>query len=79
VGDPIGSIHEPDWEVCLRPRPCPNATCGCHIGYVYLQRLRQASVYGPGILERIPLEWKRRVAPDATGESDPVNRRASPS
>jgi hypothetical protein len=59
VSEPIGSIHEPNWEDCLRPRACPNATCGCHIGYVNLQRLQQASFYGDRILERIPLEWKR--------------------
>ncbi|HEV3119375.1 MAG TPA: STM4011 family radical SAM protein [Gemmataceae bacterium] len=54
VGMPIGSIHAPDWEAALRPRACPNATCGCHIGYVHLKRLRQDAIYGPGLLERIP-------------------------
>ncbi|MFO0810615.1 MAG: STM4011 family radical SAM protein [Gemmataceae bacterium] len=57
VGEPIGSIHSPDWEAALGPRPCPNATCGCHIGYVHLKRLRQDAVYGENILERIPLQW----------------------
>jgi hypothetical protein len=54
VCDPIGSIHAPDWETALRPRTCPNDTCGCHIGYVYLKRLKQESIYGKGLLERIP-------------------------
>jgi len=55
VGTPIGSIHAADWQNALRPRTCPNATCGCHIGYVHLGRLRQAIVYGDSLLERIPL------------------------
>jgi len=54
VGEPIGSIHSPDWEASLRPRVCPNAACGCHIGYVHLKRLRQDAIYGAGLLERIP-------------------------
>jgi MoaA/NifB/PqqE/SkfB family radical SAM enzyme len=58
VGEPIGSIHSPDWEAALRPRTCPAITCDCHIGYVYLKRLRQDAVYGEHILERIPLQWK---------------------
>ncbi|HVX11579.1 MAG TPA: hypothetical protein VHC22_10395 [Pirellulales bacterium] len=55
VDEPIGNIHTPDWEAALQPQPCPNATCSCHIGYVYLERLRQDAVYGANILERIPL------------------------
>jgi hypothetical protein len=54
VGEPLGSIASPDWETVLRPRLCPNSTCGCHIGYVHLKRLRQDAVYGSGLLERIP-------------------------
>jgi MoaA/NifB/PqqE/SkfB family radical SAM enzyme len=57
VGEPIGSIHSPDWETVLRPRTCPITTCGCHIGYVNLKRLRQDAIYGGNILERIPLQW----------------------
>jgi hypothetical protein len=57
VGDAIGSIHSPDWEAALGGRSCPNATCGCHIGYVYLKSLRQEAVYGENLLERIPLQW----------------------
>jgi MoaA/NifB/PqqE/SkfB family radical SAM enzyme len=57
VKEPIGSIHSTDWESCLRPRLCPLATCGCHIGYVHLKHLRQDAVYGPNLLERIPVTW----------------------
>lgn len=58
ISEPIGSIHLPDWEAGLRPRVCPNATCGCHIGYVNLKHLRQDAIYGQNILERIPLRWE---------------------
>jgi MoaA/NifB/PqqE/SkfB family radical SAM enzyme len=56
VKTPIGNIYDPDWRAALQERPCSAATCGCHIGYVHLDRLRQSAVYGAGILERIPAE-----------------------
>lgn len=54
VKDPIGNIFDPAFEACLQERPCPNATCGCHIGYVHLDHLGLGQVFGSGILERIP-------------------------
>jgi hypothetical protein len=57
VGAPIGNIYSGDWRTHLRPRFCPNADCSCHIGYVYLEPLRQDLIYGPNLLERIPLDW----------------------
>jgi len=60
VGAPIGSICSPDWEAELRARVCPNATCGCHIGYVHLKTLKQGLIYGEGLLERIPAAWMAR-------------------
>lgn len=50
----IGNIADLDWEKALRPRLCTNETCSCHIGYVHLKRLRLYSIYGSGLLERIP-------------------------
>ena len=52
----IGNIYQPDWRAALRRRACPNATCGCHIGYVHLPRLNQQAIYGDGLLARIPQE-----------------------
>ncbi len=54
VKEPIGNIYEPGFESALMDRPCPNATCGCHIGYVHLDELRLYDVFGEGVLERIP-------------------------
>ena len=50
----IGNIYQPDWWQALQRRVCPNATCGCHIGYVHLPRLGQQAIYGDGLLARIP-------------------------
>jgi MoaA/NifB/PqqE/SkfB family radical SAM enzyme len=60
---PIGNIYEQGFESALVERPCTNATCGCHIGYVHLDYLELAKVFGSGILERIPDEprWSRRL------------------
>ncbi len=54
VDEIIGNIYESDFEKSLFPRVCPNETCGCHIGYVHLERLQLDSVFGDGLLERIP-------------------------
>ena len=54
VKEPIGNIYEPGWEQALVPRPCPNTTCGCHIGYVHLNELKLYEVFGGGVLERVP-------------------------
>ncbi|HEY1049892.1 MAG TPA: STM4011 family radical SAM protein [Prosthecobacter sp.] len=44
-------------EHALRPRPCSIAECRCHIGYVHLDHLRLDTVFGDGLLERIPRVW----------------------
>lgn len=53
VRQPIGNLYDADFEQALYDRPCPNATCGCHIGYVHLDHLNLYPVYGDGLLERI--------------------------
>ena len=63
VAEPLGNITDPDWRSLLRPRRCPNASCGCYIGYTNLERLRQHETYGDGILERIPRTGKQTPAP----------------
>jgi MoaA/NifB/PqqE/SkfB family radical SAM enzyme len=54
IEEPIGNIYDPSYAERLKPRPCSNDTCGCHIGYVHLDRLGLREVYGAGILERVP-------------------------
>jgi hypothetical protein len=56
IGTPIGNIYEPGFEQALLPRPCTNATCGCHIGYVHMPERGLYEVFGDGVLERIPAE-----------------------
>jgi MoaA/NifB/PqqE/SkfB family radical SAM enzyme len=58
VPDVIGNIYDLDFTNCLRERPCPNDTCGCHIGYVHLDRLGLYETFGDGVLERIPLRLR---------------------
>jgi MoaA/NifB/PqqE/SkfB family radical SAM enzyme len=55
VREPLGNLYEPEWERVLAPRPCPNATCGCHIGYVHMPELGLYERFGDGVLERVPL------------------------
>jgi len=64
VASPIGNIYSVDWHVALCTRPCPNAVCSCHIGYVHLESLRLDLIYGKNVLERIPLATEIR----GTGE-----------
>jgi hypothetical protein len=61
VPEVIGNLYEPGFERALVERPCPAATCSCHIGYVHLDHLRLGAVFGHGLLERIPEApiWRR--------------------
>ena len=58
IEQPIGNLYDRDFEECLRDRPCTNATCGCHIGYVHLNRLGMRETFGEGLLERVPLGYR---------------------
>jgi MoaA/NifB/PqqE/SkfB family radical SAM enzyme len=58
VREPIGNLYAPDFEACLQERPCPNDTCGCHIGYVHLDRLRLYDTFAGGVLERVPAGYR---------------------
>jgi MoaA/NifB/PqqE/SkfB family radical SAM enzyme len=58
IKEPIGNIYIADFEECLFERPCTNDTCGCHIGYVHLNRLGLYETFGQGVLERIPLGYR---------------------
>lgn len=69
IKQPIGNIYEAGFEQTLKPRPCTNATCDCHIGYVHLQPLGLDEVFGDRILERIPSEpiWLSADQVSSTG------------
>lgn len=54
IGEVLGNIYDQDIATTLHPRPCSNASCGCYIGYVHLDRLKLYDTYQQGILERIP-------------------------
>lgn len=54
IKEPIGNIYNPNFADNLRERPCSNDTCGCHIGYVHLDRLKLYDTFGDGVFERIP-------------------------
>ena len=56
IRDAIGNIYDEGWERALRPSPCTNDTCGCHIGYVHMPSLGLYETFGDGVLERIPVE-----------------------
>lgn len=57
IAHPIGNLYDADFEKNLRPRPCTNGVCGCHIGYVHMPELKLAEVFGEGLLARIPTDW----------------------
>jgi len=54
VDDVLGNAYERDIRDMLRPRACPKATCGCHIGYVHMPELGLREVFGSGLFERRP-------------------------
>jgi hypothetical protein len=56
VADPIGDLYQPDvLGAALKPRRCPNDTCGCYLGYAQLEPLALERIYGDNLLARIPL------------------------
>ncbi|MBC7931699.1 MAG: STM4011 family radical SAM protein [Rubrivivax sp.] len=59
IREPIGNIYEQGFEESLRARACTNGTCGCHIGYVHMPGLNLYSVFGSGVLERVPEKFVR--------------------
>lgn len=54
VDEVLGNIYDPSFAEQLKPRLCPNATCGCYIGYVHRPALQWEQRFGSGYLERIP-------------------------
>jgi hypothetical protein len=62
ISEVIGNIYDPHFANCLMPRPCSAESCGCHIGYIHRSRFNLSSLYGDGLLERIPAAWPKIVA-----------------
>jgi MoaA/NifB/PqqE/SkfB family radical SAM enzyme len=60
IAEPIGNIYTDAWRDALRPRPCTNVDCHCHIGYVHLDYLELDKVFATGLLERVPVPEARR-------------------
>ena len=54
VGRVLGNIYQPNWQTALGRRACPNESCGCYIGYMLMPRLQHETLFGDGLLERIP-------------------------
>ncbi|MEU5099143.1 STM4011 family radical SAM protein [Streptomyces sp. NPDC020996] len=54
VRDELGNLYDGSYRAALRPRPCPLASCDCHIGYVHLETLPLYDVFAGGVLERVP-------------------------
>ncbi|QFG20963.1 STM4011 family radical SAM protein [Actinomadura sp. WMMB 499] len=50
----LGNLYDGTFRAGLGPRPCPLATCDCHIGYVHLEPLGLYDTFAGGVLERIP-------------------------
>lgn len=48
----IGNIFDQDFDAALVARPCPAASCRCHIGYAHMPHLRYRERFGAGLLER---------------------------
>lgn len=74
VPEVLGNLYTDDLDTMLRPRLCPAATCGCHIGHVHLAPLGLDRVFEGGVLERIP-----RSLPVLSTLSAPLSSPAAPS
>ena len=54
IPEPLGNLYDGSYLSALRPRPCVNQICDCHIGYVHLKRLPLYDVFAGAVLERVP-------------------------
>lgn len=57
IDERLGNLYDGSFDEALRERACTNATCGCHIGYVHMDRLGLYDVFADGVLERIPASY----------------------
>ena len=62
VRDVIGNIYNPAFETILKPRVCSGDICRCHIGYVHMHELDLYTLFGNGVLERVPAQGADRAA-----------------
>jgi MoaA/NifB/PqqE/SkfB family radical SAM enzyme len=62
IKDAIGNFYDAGWRDALRPRPCTQVDCHCHIGYVHLDYLELHKVFATGLLERVPVPEARRAS-----------------
>lgn len=65
VDTPLGNLYDGTHRPEPSPRPCPKATCDCHIGYVHLPSLPLYEVFAGGIVERIPARYRLSLSPAA--------------
>lgn len=49
----LGNLYDGSFRAALRPRPCPQRSCDCHIGYVHMPELGLYERFGEGVLERV--------------------------
>jgi MoaA/NifB/PqqE/SkfB family radical SAM enzyme len=52
VQSQLGNIYETNIAQILTQERCPNETCHCHIGYIYMPHLDLLDTFGDGVLER---------------------------
>lgn len=53
VDQPLGNLYVDPLDRLLGDEPCPQATCGCFIGYVQLDRLDLRRRFGTGLAARM--------------------------
>jgi MoaA/NifB/PqqE/SkfB family radical SAM enzyme len=55
VPEVIDNIYADDFGQTLKPRPCPNAACVCHIGYAFMPEMGFDRLFGESLAHRIAL------------------------
>ncbi len=61
VDRPLGNLYENPLTQLLGDEPCPQATCGCFIGYVHLDRLGLRARFADGLAARMLPVAERNV------------------
>ncbi|SHO55175.1 hypothetical protein VQ7734_00894 [Vibrio quintilis] len=60
VKQTLGNLYQTELHQLLQPGYfCPNFSCNCYIGYIHLQNIKPAQVFGKNKFERIPVQWEQ--------------------
>lgn len=60
IQDTVANFYDESFMQRLIATPCTASKCGCHIGYVHMNDLPLYDIFGDGVLERVPAQYRSK-------------------